>query len=264
MRLLLITFYLINIFIYPIFSEDLPKVFKLVKIESNNKNDQEKLKEGYFLILDPNNPLCSAERYANGIKERCYQVEGNNTLIMTSILGQIKVKFLETEKNLTFTTPDGVTATYLLMKGLLKEEAIRLSANSEKGKEKQLAEQFQKKIETNKVSLKKLQIDTKKYVNKEIILYGYLKLKDYYNYTYKGSKSTHYSTDFSDKDFWITDSIPIYWDRESFEGLIDKLDNTKVTMVKIKIILLPEKFEENPKYSSQAMFEGLEIEVLDK
>jgi|JI10StandDraft_1071094.scaffolds.fasta_scaffold795103_1 hypothetical protein len=263
MKLLLIIFFIINMLTLPVFSEDLPKVFKLIKIESTNKNDQEKLKEGYFLILDPNNPLCSAERYANGIKERCFQVEGD-TLIMASILGQVKVKFLETEKNLTFTTPDGVTVTYLLMKGLLKEEAIRLSGNSEKGKEKQLAEEFKKKIEGNKVSLKKLKLDTKKYVNKEITLYGYLKLRDYYNYTYKGSKSTHYSTDFSDKDFWITDSISIYWDRESFEGLIDKLDDTKVTMVKIKIILLPEKYEENPKYSSQAMFEGLEIEVLDK
>lgn len=261
MRLLLITFYLVNIFIYPIFSEDLPKIFKLVKIESNSKNDQEKLKEGVFLIFDPNNPLCSAERYANGIKERCYQVEGD-TLIMTSVIGQIKVKFLETEKNLTFTTPDGITVTYLLVKGLLKEEAIKLSGNSEKAKEKKVSEEFKKKVETNKVSFKKLNLDTRKYVNKKISLYGYLQLADSYHDTYRNSKSTHYSTYFSEEDSFSSNKIYIYWSRDDFEDLIDKLDESKRTMVKVKIILLPEKFKED--ITNGSVFEGLEIEVLDK
>lgn len=262
MRILLSIFFIFNISNIPIFGEDLPKIFKLVKIESNSKSDQEKLKEGIFLILEPNNPLCSAERYANGIKDRCYQVEGD-TLIMTSVIGQIKVKFLETEKNLIFTTPDGITVTYLLVKGLLKEEAIRLSGNSENAKEKKVSEEFKKKVEGNKVSLKKLKLDTKKYVNKEITLYGYLKLRNDYQDTYKGSKSTHYSTGFSDAEFFITNYIYIYWDKESFSDLIDKLDDKKETKVKVKIILLPEKFEENNRYGSET-FEGLEIEVLDK
>ena len=261
---------------FSVYAEGEIKVYKLTKIESSTDSDQDDLKKGIFIIKDTADKHCYLQRYKNGVKDRCYALEGE-FLTYNHVFGLRKNALTEENGKLTIDAMDGFIMIYSYMPALTKDNAIiesknnqmakekglekRKKENEEEEKEKQSKDAFQKKIDSNSISVKKLNLDGKKYLNKNFTIYGYLKPEYYYNFSYRDASATHYSTLL--KDDLSSSFIVVYWNKGKFPDLIDRLNDKKYIRVKVRMISLSSRYEEAT-YGSNIMYEGMELEVIDK
>jgi len=94
------------------------------------------------------------------------------------------------------------------------------------------------------------------YYDKQVIIYGYIDLDDYYNYGYNNSQATHYSFKLKDKNY---ESVQIYMNKLNSKKLFDQLTNDKDLAVKITGI--PYKNKQIDNFSS-ILIEGISFEIL--
>lgn len=153
--------------------------------------------------------------------------------------------------------------------GLTQEQSFeeQSSDKTETAKaEEQSSDKAEELISKQKPSLKIITHTLDEYLDKEIDVYGYCELDDYYNYEYINSQSTHYVIMVSDKRSY--DKIKVYFIKNSKnKKLLDILDQRDPVPMKLKIIFLSSKnADSNGRLITNMgmpQFEGLSWEVID-
>lgn len=114
---------------------------------------------------------------------------------------------------------------------------------------------IQSLIDNPPLKLKTINAAKLDYFQQQVTLYGYIDLGDYYNYTYSGTESTHYSFKLSDNDFGYAN---IYFKKANSKSLFDLISREGKVPVKI-VAINKDKQEGNIGY---ILLEGLSFELL--
>lgn len=94
------------------------------------------------------------------------------------------------------------------------------------------------------------------YYDKQVVIFGYIDLSDYYNYGYTNSQETHYSFKLQDTNY---ESVQIFMNKLNSKKLFDQLTNDKDLAVKITGIAYKDKQINN---IGSIMIEGISFEIL--
>lgn len=106
------------------------------------------------------------------------------------------------------------------------------------------------------LNLKTLNSIKTEYYNKQITIFGYLLLRDYYNWGYQNYRESHYSFVLYDGN--DDTKVVVYIKKEIALTLFDFLKNNEYIPIKLNGIAYSDKQE----YSPQIMIEGLSFEIL--
>lgn len=113
-------------------------------------------------------------------------------------------------------------------------------------------------IKNQKPNFKLITADMQSYIGKEMELYGYASLYDYFNYGYGDSKKTHFNVSFKDGK----GDVNVYFKINKFKDLMVLLSEKENLPIKIKGIIYRNKITEVDGTLTQPLFEGLKWEEL--
>ncbi|MEY4603817.1 MAG: hypothetical protein RIT43_1109 [Bacteroidota bacterium] len=110
-------------------------------------------------------------------------------------------------------------------------------------------------IESASPNLKTINSAKTEFFDKQINVFGYLKLDDYYNWGYSKSQETHYSFKLYDG----TQTVQVYFPKSSSKEIFDLLKTTNKLAVKITGIAYKRYQEDN---FGDILIEGIKYEIL--
>jgi hypothetical protein len=110
-------------------------------------------------------------------------------------------------------------------------------------------------IESASPNLKTINSAKTDFFDKQINVFGYLKLDDYYNWGYRNSKETHYSFELNDG----SQRVHVYFPKSSSKEIFDILKTTNKIAVKITGIAYKRYQEDN---FGNLLIEGIKYEIL--
>jgi hypothetical protein len=110
-------------------------------------------------------------------------------------------------------------------------------------------------IESASPNLKTINSAKTEFFDKQINVFGYLKLDDYYNWGYSKSQETHYSFKLYDG----TQTVQVYFPKSSSKEIFDLLKTTNKLAVKITGIAYKRYQEDN---FGNILIEGIKYEIL--
>ena len=115
---------------------------------------------------------------------------------------------------------------------------------------------FSEVIESQSISLKRIHVAKTEYYGKELEIYGYIQVDDYYNCKYRDSEKTHYSFSLRDND---RTKISVYFKKSISKDLFNELIEADKLPVKVKVI--PYTYKQGR--VCDIMVEGLEYEIIE-